>query len=138
MDRVYRLHRRMRSTCFAPVQNAMRWYLRVAYACDLWPHTAIGEGTRFPHNGLAVVIHPEVIIGKNCTICQCVTIGGRGSAAVPTIGDGVFIGAGALVLGAVKVGDNATIAAGAVVLEDVPAGVTVVGNPARKLSDTRV
>jgi serine O-acetyltransferase len=127
----------MRRSRLAPVQKAIRWYLRVAYACDLWPQTAIGEGTRFPHNGLALVIHPEVVIGKNCTLCQCVTIGGRGGPAVPRIGDGVFVGAGALGLGAVDVGDNATIAAGAVVLHSVPARTTVAGNPARPVKQTR-
>jgi serine O-acetyltransferase len=51
----------------------------------------------------------------------------------PEIGDGVFIGAGARVLGDVRVGDGAKIGANAVVIHDVPAGATAVGIPARVL-----
>ncbi len=70
-------------------------------------------------------------IGRNCTIIAAVTIGMRNTWAFPRIGDNVFIGAGARVLGGITVGDNAVIGANAVVIHDVPQGATVVGIPGR-------
>ena len=63
-------------------------------------------------------------------IMQQVTIGQLSDGAVPIIGNGVYIGAGAKVLGGITVGDNAKIGANAVVLINVPAGKTAVGVPA--------
>lgn len=71
-------------------------------------------------------------IGKNCTILHNVTIGaGRGGA--PTIGDNVYIGAGALIIGGVTVGDNVKIGAGAIVVQDIPPNCTVVCEKAKIL-----
>jgi serine O-acetyltransferase len=90
----------------------------------------IGGGLMLPHpNG--VVIHPEVVIGPNCLIFQQVTLGTNGASPVPVIGGHVDIGAGAKVLGAVRIGDHAIIGANAVVLHDVPSNETAVGIPAR-------
>ena len=76
-------------------------------------------------------------IGSNCYVHQGVTIGwDYRSGRPPVIGDDVFIGAGAVILGAVTVGDNAKIGANAVVLSDVPAGATAVGAPHRVCSAT--
>jgi len=61
-----------------------------------------------------------------------VTIGGRGGFyEVPVIGNDVFIGTGATILGPVKIGDGSIIGANAVVLRDVPAHAAAAGNPAR-------
>lgn len=97
------------------------------------PFTAtIGRGTWFGCGGIGVVIHPRAIIGENCAIAQCVTVGGRkGHPDVPVLGNNVFVGAGAKVLGPITIGDNAIIGANAVVLNDVPANATAVGVPAR-------
>lgn len=82
-----------------------------------------------PHpNG--VVIHPNALIGPNCLIFQQVTIGTREGEMVPVIGAHVDIGAGAKILGDVRVGDHALIGANAVVIADVPSGKTAVGIPA--------
>lgn len=84
---------------------------------------------KLPHpNG--VVIHQDAKVGTECMIMQQVTIGQLAGNAVPTIGKGVYIGAGAKVLGGVTIGDFARIGANAVVLIDVPAGKTAVGVPA--------
>lgn len=92
----------------------------------------LGGGTKFAYGGIAVVIHARSVIGKNCVIGQCVTIGGRSKHfAVPIIGDNVYIGAGAKILGPVLIGDNSIIGAGAVVLNDVPENSIVVGVPAK-------
>ena len=92
---------------------------------DVPLNAKLGGGLVLPHpNG--VVIHPAATIGPNCMIFQQVTLGAvRGR--VPTIGGHVDIGAGAKLLGGVRVGDHARIGANAVVLCDVPGGVTAVG-----------
>ncbi len=79
-----------------------------------------------PHpNG--VVIHPDAKIGVNCLIFQQVTIGSRGIPGLPEIAARVDIGAGAKILGPVKIGYGARIGANAVVLHDVDGGATAVG-----------
>ncbi len=92
--------------------------------------TIIGPGL-FVSHGQGTILSAERI-GANLQVHQGVTIGWdyRG-ARRPIIGDDVFIGAGAKVLGAVTVGDGARIGANAVVVCDVPAGATAVGVPAR-------
>lgn len=92
-------------------------------------HTTIGPGLYLPHGN--VVIDGIVRIGRQCVIAPWVTIGVNGSVAGPTIGDNVFIGTGAKVLGGIRVGNGVRIGANAVVLDDVPDGATVVGIPAR-------
>ena len=90
----------------------------------------IGGGLLMPHpNG--IVIHPDAIIGPNCLIFQQVTIGTIDGSAKPIIGGHVDIGAGAKVLGGVRIGAHAKIGANAVVLSDVPAGKTAIGIPAK-------
>ena len=79
-----------------------------------------------------ISIDGDVWIGQGVTISPWVTIGSiEGNMQGPTLGDRVFVGTGAQILGPVSVGANAKIAANAVVLGDVPAGATVAGAPAR-------
>jgi len=98
-------------------------------------HVEVGPGLIIPHGH--AVIDGIVRIGRNCIINPWVTIGLSGSRRWgfdrrgPIIGDRVFIGTGAKVLGPVTVGDDVRIGANAVVIEDVPVGATVVGAPAR-------
>ncbi len=98
-------------------------------------YVAIGPGLVIPHGH--VVIDGRVEIGRECIINPWVTIGLSGSrrwgfdSRGPIVGDHVFIGTGAKVLGPVTVGDGARIGANAVVIDDVPAGATAVGAPAR-------
>jgi serine O-acetyltransferase len=97
---------------------------------DIPLNTNIGGGLLIPHpNG--IVIHPDAAIGPNCLIFQQVTIGSREGAGVPVVGGHVDVGAGAKILGPVRVGDHARIGANAVVLCDVPEGAAAVGVPAR-------
>ena len=109
---------------------------RNVYGIEL-PFTAkIGRRFRIEHQGV-IVVHGDAVIGDDCTVHQGVTIGSRtgdGTLGVPTIGNGVYIGANATILGKIHVGDGATIAAGAVVIRDVPAGSRAGGVPARVLA----
>ena len=83
-----------------------------------------------PHpNG--IVVHPEARIGKNCLLFQQVTIGTGSLPGVPTLGGHVEVGAGAKLLGGIKIGDHAVIGANAVVIRDVPARAFVAGVPAQ-------
>ena len=93
------------------------------------------QNTYFTHP-IGIVIHPDVKIGKNCTIYQNVTIGrgkyiDKNKSNVPIIGDNVTIYANAVLINGIKVGNNVTIGAGAIVLNDVEDNATVAGNPAK-------
>lgn len=93
--------------------------------------TKIGGGLKIHHFG-CVVVNAEVVIGNNCSLRHGVTIGNKNEFHdVPIIGDNVDIGAGAKVLGKIKIGNNVTIGANAVVLNDVPDDCIAVGIPAR-------
>ena len=91
----------------------------------------IGKGLMVVH-GSGTVIGGGAVIGDNLTIYQNATIGFQNG--FPTIGDNVFIGAGAIVIGKIKVGNNVKIGAGAVVVNDVPDDCTVVGPKAMIIS----
>lgn len=80
---------------------------------------------------ISIVIHPKTIFGDNVGIMHEVTLGSRGTYAAPVIGNDVFIGAGAKILGEITIGDNVDIGANSVVLHDVPANSLAVGVPAR-------
>ena len=105
-----------------------RFWLLAASA-DIPIEARIDPSVRMPHpNG--VVIHEEAVVGPECLLMQQVTLGILDDGA-PTLGRGVYVGAGAKILGRLRIGDGAKIGANAVVLADVPAGATAVGVPAR-------
>lgn len=107
-------------------------FVRVFFSAVLPPSADIGRGTTLAYSGLGVVIHARAKIGRRVHISAKATVGGRaGLYEVPVVGDDVLIGSGAQIIGPVRIGDGAKIGANAVVLEDVPAGATVVGIPAR-------
>jgi serine O-acetyltransferase len=91
----------------------------------------IGPGLFIQH-GFATIVAARKV-GRNCWINQQVTIGFTRPEARPVIGDGVFVYAGAKVLGDITVGDGARVGANAVVLADVPPGFTAIGVPAHLL-----
>lgn len=90
----------------------------------------IGGGLLIPHpNG--IVIHPATRIGPNCLILQQVTFGTAKAGELPVVEGHVDFGAGAKILGGIRIGAHAKIGANAVVVKDVPSGVTAVGIPAK-------
>ncbi|WP_041741248.1 serine O-acetyltransferase [Collimonas fungivorans] len=111
------------------LMNFVLFGLEIAARCE------IGPGLYFPHTQGTVIGANK--IGENATIYHNVTFGAReidldySASSRPDIGDNVIVGAGAKILGPVMVGNNARVGANAVVVEDVPAGATVVGIPAR-------
>ena len=105
-----------------------RWLYRF-FGLEISPGADFGGGLYIAHPVGTVIMAKR--IGRNCSIITNVTIGLRNKWEFPTIGDNVFIGAGARILGNVTVGDGAKIGANAVVIKDVPPGTTVVGVPAR-------
>lgn len=97
-------------------------------------YLVLGEGVYVPHG--YVIIDGPVVIGRWCVLCPWVSIGlTPGTLEAPELGDGVFVGTGAKILGPVKIGDGAVIGAGSVVLKDVPAHATVAGVPARIIAN---
>lgn len=112
-------------------------YERVRYQMDV-PYSLSLEGVYLCHNGFGVVINPNAVIGKGTVIQNSVCIGELDdSHKSPTIGENVFIGCHACVLGDIIIGNNVKIGAGAVVVKDVPDNCTVVGVPAKKISKIR-
>ncbi len=106
---------------------------RFVTGIEIHPGATLGEGFFIDH-GAGVVIGETSEVGENVTVYQGVTLGGTGKESGkrhPTVGDNVVIGAGAFLLGSIKVGDNARIGSGSVVIHDVPSNSTVVGNPGR-------
>src|SRR5665213_4616523 len=99
----------------------------IVTGADIPLNCRIGGGLLIPHpNG--IVIHPDAKIGVNCLIFQQVTIGTRGTPEVPSIGGHVDIGAGAKILGPVKIGAHAKIGANAVIVNDVESGGIAAGS----------
>ena len=106
-------------------------FSRFVTGIEIHPGARIGQGLFIDH-GMGVVIGETAEIGDDCHLLQGVTLGGTSTHRTkrhPTLGNGVTIGAGAKLIGAVEVGDNARIGAGSVVVTNVPANATVVGVP---------
>ncbi|MDC0737519.1 serine O-acetyltransferase [Cognatishimia sp. SS12] len=107
------------------------------FGIDIHPAARIGKGIMIDH-AHSIVIGETAVVGDNVSMLHSVTLGGTGKEEEdrhPKIGDGVLIGAGAKVLGNIKVGNCSRVAAGSVVLEEVPPCKTVAGVPARIVGD---
>jgi serine O-acetyltransferase len=103
------------------------------FGVDIHPAARFGKGIMLDH-ATGFVVGETAVVGDNCSFLHAVTLGGSGKEMGdrhPKIGDNVLIGAGAKVLGNIRVGSCSRIAAGSVVLSEVPPNVTVAGVPAR-------
>ena len=106
---------------------------RMITGIEIHPGAKVGRGVFIDH-GMGVVIGETAVIGDDCLLYQGVTLGGTGNVCGrrhPTLGSHVVVGAGAKVLGNIRIGNHCRIGAGSVVLKDVPDECTVVGIPGR-------
>jgi serine O-acetyltransferase len=99
------------------------------YGLELMSGADIGGGLYIAHPVGTVIMVERM--GKNCSVIAAVTIGMRNEWKFPVLGDNVFIGTGARVLGDIRIGNNVVIGANAVVIDDVPDNATAVGIPAK-------
>lgn len=121
------LTRRMWTRCYWLLFR----FVETAVGVSLPKAAQIGPGLRIWHFG-GIFLHPDTVIGANCTLRQGVTIGNREAGGpVPVLGDDVDVGAYAQLLGGIRIGHGCKIGAMSVVLCDVPDGATAVGAPAR-------
>ncbi len=129
------IYERPRGLSGVPLKGSYRVLnkaVEVAAGISLPASAQIDGGLYIGHFG-QVIVHPETVAGKNLSIGQGVTIGekGVGHGGVPVIGDDVYVGVGAKILGGLTVGDGVRVGANAVVVKDVGDEETVVGIPAR-------
>lgn len=114
----------------------MTTHFRYKLGISLHPECEIGSGLYIGHFGM-INISAESVIGKNLNVSQGVTIARRNRGTYkghPTIGDNVYIGPGAKVIGAVKIGNDVAIGANCVVTKDIPDNSVVVGIPGKIIS----
>jgi len=109
----------------------IEWILCV----ELSWNTTVGSGLRIDH-GQALIVNGGTVIGDNCLLRHCTTIGVKklpdGSYSKnPVIGNNVDVGAGVHIIGPITIGNNVVIGAGSIVIKDVPSNTIVAGNPAR-------
>ncbi|HTW20015.1 MAG TPA: serine acetyltransferase [Mycobacteriales bacterium] len=96
----------------------IKWGSGVLTGSDISASARIGAGLQL-HHPVSVVIGPRCVVGDRCQLMQGVTLG-HGYGGSPVIGDDVFIGSNAVIVGPITVGDGAHIGANAVVTSDVP------------------
>lgn len=125
----------------APLSVAYRALYRTVrnlYGIELPYSAKVGRRVIFEHQH-GIVVHGQTVIGDDCIIRQGVTLGIRSMerlAEAPVLGRGVNVGAGAKIIGPVRIGDGAAIGANSVVLQDVPAGALAIGVPAHLVQRT--
>ncbi|WDF47312.1 serine acetyltransferase [Chryseobacterium sp. KACC 21268] len=150
----YLSHFQMLKKCFSPNLHYIYWFrnaqkhskssligkfyrlilrhYQIKYGFQIYAETQIGEGLYLGHWG-ALVINPKAKIGKNCNIAQGVTIAqaNRGkNEGVPVIGNEVWIGPNAVIVGNITIGNNVLIGPNAYVNMDIPDNSIALGNPA--------
>jgi serine O-acetyltransferase len=120
------------------VARTVAEFTRVLTGVDIHPGAVLGARLFIDH-ATGVVIGETAEVGEDVMLYHGVTLGGSGRDSGkrhPTIGDRVIIGAGAKVLGAIKIGDDSRIGANAVVVKEVPSSAVVVGVPGQVISRT--
>lgn len=126
---LYRMQAALVRWRLAPLALLPHWFNKAINGCVIGVRAGFAPGFVLIHP-VGVVINSAVRGGRNVRIESGVVIGDN-RGGVPVLGDDVFVGSGAKIIGGVAIGDGARIGANAVVLHDVAAGTTVVGIPAR-------
>ena len=114
------------------ISELIMYRVRKKTGIEIHPGATIGKNLFIDH-GIGVVIGETAVIGDNCTIYQGAVLGGTGKERGkrhPTLKNNVMVGSGAIILGNIVIEDNVKIGANSLVVENIPAGVTVVGNKA--------
>lgn len=133
LDHFWRLYRWQKQIKSGFLHDALTFLLsRCAYRHGgyIGPDAVIKGRPILPHGLQGIFISRYASVGKDCRIYQNVTIG-EVERKAPVIGDGCLIGAGAVLIGGIRIGDHVQIGAGAVVNKDIPDGCTVVPQPMR-------
>jgi serine O-acetyltransferase len=122
---------------FSFLYKALKPFVQALTGIELPCEVVLGRRFRIDHFG-GIIISGDAVFGDDCVIRNGVTIGLRhtGRRGAPIIGNRVDIGAGAKILGAIRIGDDVAVGANAVVLKDIPANSIAVGVPARILPRT--
>ena len=121
---------------FFPLARIILMHYEYKFGISISPRTQIGSGFYICHFG-GIIINQSAVIGKNCNISHEVTVGRANRGArkgIPVIGDNVYIGPGAKVIGNIRIGNNVAIGANSVVTKDVPNNGVVVGIPGKVIS----
>ena len=130
---IQRLAHRLWNRGWRYTARFLAYLVRLTTNIDIHPGAQIGRRFFIDH-GAGVVIGETAVVGDDCTLYHGVTLGGTSwnkGRRHPSLGNGVLVGAGAKILGAISLGDGARVGANSVVVQDVPAGRTVVGIPGR-------
>ena len=134
-SRFTRSHPLCRHTIYH-IARAMLTHYTYKFGISIPFETSIGSGFYIGHFG-GIVVNENSVIGKNCNISHGVTLGesNRGEKkGCPVLGDNVYIGPGAKIVGHVRIGNDVAIGANCVVTHDVPDHSVVVGIPGRVIS----
>lgn len=127
---LYRLRTVLHAAGVPVLPRLLHIICSVVFGIRIGDPVVIKAGVYVPHGD--IVIDGITLIERGCVLCPWTTVGlQQGNVMGPEIGENVFIGTGAKILGDLKIGDNARIGANAVVVSDVPAGATAVGVPAK-------
>ena len=129
---LYRLKEKVNSRLLRDILTFMLSRCAHRHGGYIGPDTVIKSNPSLPHGLHGIFISRYAEIGENCRIYQNVTIGEVDRKA-PIIGDDCLIGAGAVIIGDIKIGNSVKIGAGAVVNTNVPDGCTVVSQPIRMI-----
>jgi len=131
----YTIRQRWLRLPFSFIYKVLKPFSEILTGIELPCEATVGKRFRIDHFG-GIVISGDAVFGDDCVIRNGVTVGLRhtGVRGAPILGNRVDVGAGAKILGAIRIGDDVAIGANAVVLKDVPSNSIAVGIPARIIS----
>lgn len=122
-EKLFNLSSQLHKKGFRRLSKITKRINQFLFNVNIYPEVRIGKGLQLPHGGFGVVIHHNTVIGDDAIIFHGVTIANGGAR----IGDRVYIGTGAVLVGSITIGNDVTIGANAVVNFDVPDKALVVG-----------